>query len=417
LWQSVAVPADATSAVLSFWYWPWSQDAIAYDWQMVQVRDADFNVLETLMLVNETSSGGDPWRHRAFDLTHYAGQTIYIYFAVRNDGVGGLRTFMYLDDVSLEVCRTRLCPVPSTAIVGKVTLQGRTEHSGAEVKVDGMPCDLTDEQGQFLCNVAPGPHTVSVSRCKYLMAETSVSVPRGTTVSLPDPFLLGGDINNNCEVDIFDVVALAAAYDTCPGDESCLSGDTNGDGCVDIRDMVIVGSNFGLECPQPWTTAGASAATAMAPTGRAHLRLVPVVRDGGVTRVQIWLEGVSGLYAGDLQLSFDPATTRVLDADHAQEGVQIRPGPDLRGLQTFVVHTDADNAKGTIRLAFTRLAPAPPLDGDVLLATVDLDGSGELALEGLELVDPSGRVLEWDAPGSDRLPFRVYLPLAGWLSK
>ncbi len=413
LWQPVTIPADATSAVLSFWYWPWSQDTIAYDWQMVQVRDADFNVVETLMLVNETSSGGDPWRHRAFDLSHYAGQTVYIYFAVRNDGVGGLRTFMYLDDVSLEVCQTRLCPVPSTAIAGKVTLQGRSDHSGAEVKVDGVPCDLTDEQGHFLCSVAPGPHMVSVSRCKYLTAETPVTVPWGTTVSLQDVFLRGGDINNNCEVDIFDVVALAAAYDTCPGDESCFSGDTNGDGCVDIRDMVIVGANFGLECPRPWTAMLALAST-RASTRRAHLRLLPVAGDDGTARVEVWLEDVSGLYAGDLRLTFDPVTTEVIDSDRPLDGVQVRLGPELRGFGTLVVGADADNAAGTIRLAFTRLAPAPPLDGDVLLATVELEGSSELTLAGVELVDPSGHLLEWDGPGSDRLPFRIYLPIAGW---
>jgi hypothetical protein len=145
--------------------------------------------------------------------------------------------------------------------------------------------------------------------------------------------------------------------------------------------------------------------------------LVPVASDDGVARVQIWLEGVSRLYAGDLRLSFDPATTQVLDADRELEGVQVRLGPDLRGPETFVVHADADNARGTIHLAFTRLAPAPPLDGDVLLATVELEGSSELDLAGAELVDPSGRVLEWDAPGSDRLPFRIYLPVAGLLGR
>jgi hypothetical protein len=34
----------------------------------------------------------------------YKGQTIILYFNVYNAGIGGLKTAMYLDDVSVQVC-------------------------------------------------------------------------------------------------------------------------------------------------------------------------------------------------------------------------------------------------------------------------------------------------------------------------
>ena len=39
-----------------------------------------------------------------FDLTLYKGQTIVVYLNVYNDGVANLKTAMYLDDVSIQVC-------------------------------------------------------------------------------------------------------------------------------------------------------------------------------------------------------------------------------------------------------------------------------------------------------------------------
>jgi len=397
IWQPVTIPAEATSAILSFWYWPWSQDTIANDWQEVQVRDAGFNVLETLMQVNESNGPSDPWRKHAFDVTRYAGQTIYIYFAVYNNGGGGGRTYMYVDDVALIACQTRLCRPVSTPIAGRVTLQGRSTYGGVQVSVDGTACGVTDEGGRFQCAVTPGTRLVSVSRCKYLTAQETFTVPLGTTTfNLPDVLLPGGDVNNNCRIEIFDLTIMGNAYDTCPGD-TCTTADINGDGCVNILDLVILGGNYGLECPRPWSSTlamGMAATTSTAPT-KVHLSRAR--EDARGAQVQLWLEGTSQLYAADIRLHFDPQTVKVVDADGTAKGVQIQLGPELRDAGTFVVRAQADNIAGVIHLAFTRLAPAPPLHGDVLLATVNLTAADELRLEELELLDPKGRALKWTA--------------------
>ncbi len=99
--QKVTIPFDAYYATLSFWYYPLSQDSIEHDWQEALILDANLNnVLAQVMKVNSNSQ---TWTYHTFDLLPYRGQTIAINFKVHNDGEGGLKTAMYLDDVSVAV--------------------------------------------------------------------------------------------------------------------------------------------------------------------------------------------------------------------------------------------------------------------------------------------------------------------------
>ena len=134
--QSVYVPMGATSATLSFWYKPHTEEKTMisagdvdwagydahgittdkgldratrvdpkswsyYDWQECLILDPSLRVLEVVM--RESSDAGS-WRYWSYDLSAYRGQHIIVYFNVYNDGEGGLRTWMYLDDVSVEAC-------------------------------------------------------------------------------------------------------------------------------------------------------------------------------------------------------------------------------------------------------------------------------------------------------------------------
>jgi hypothetical protein len=44
------------------------------------------------------------WTNKVYDLSKYAGKTIYLQFGTYNNGYGGV-TSMYVDDVSLDVCK------------------------------------------------------------------------------------------------------------------------------------------------------------------------------------------------------------------------------------------------------------------------------------------------------------------------
>jgi uncharacterized repeat protein (TIGR01451 family) len=101
-YQTISVPADANTATLIFWYKPGTQAADG-DFQRAMLLADDYSYLATVMKVLENS--GD-WQRRSFDLTPYRGRSIVIYWEVFNDDLlAGPRTWMFLDDVSVQVCR------------------------------------------------------------------------------------------------------------------------------------------------------------------------------------------------------------------------------------------------------------------------------------------------------------------------
>jgi len=103
IYQEVTIPGDAASATLSFWYYPLCRDTVEYDWQAVIIYDQAWGILDWVM--PKICSDSRTWTRHTFDLAPYKGQTIKVYFNVYNDGLDDLKTAMYLDDVSVEVCR------------------------------------------------------------------------------------------------------------------------------------------------------------------------------------------------------------------------------------------------------------------------------------------------------------------------
>ena len=105
IYQEVTIPGDTVSATLSFWYYPLCQDTVEYDWQGVAIFDPDWSQPPLAWAMPQVCSDSQTWTHHTFDLTPYKGQTIIVYFNVKNDGVDNLKTAMYVDDVSVQVCR------------------------------------------------------------------------------------------------------------------------------------------------------------------------------------------------------------------------------------------------------------------------------------------------------------------------
>jgi len=99
LYQSIAIPSNATSASLSFWYWPATTDTLTYDWQEAQIRNSSGTMLAQVFKI---ASNTQTWTQQTFDLLPYKGQTIQVYFNVHGDGFGDL-TYMYLDDVGVTI--------------------------------------------------------------------------------------------------------------------------------------------------------------------------------------------------------------------------------------------------------------------------------------------------------------------------
>jgi len=142
--------------------------------------------------------------------------------------------------------------VPLAPVSGRIDLQGRGDKSGATVVVSGL-ATATDAAGSFSLDVPSGVyHAVTVSMPGYLPA---MMVVKGQATTLPDVVLLGGDSNGDGKIDILDLAAVAASFNTSP--VSLGPPDINDDGVVDIFDLVLVGLNFGrTESPWPNSKGG-----------------------------------------------------------------------------------------------------------------------------------------------------------------
>ena len=271
--QTVTVPADATRVTLNFWIFPKTTESESIplilpknplgfrqedaanlsDWQFVFIlKNGEVN--EQLLYRRQNA---DDWQNHSFDLTHYAGQTIQVYFDTFNNGGGGI-TSMHVDDVSLEVCTGIQPPDPDGSIAGSVSLQGRTDHSGALVCADdgsSPVCVQSDASGAYSIDVPPGSYDVTVDMARYLDAEKlNVSVIGGVATNLQPVTCLGGDTNDDCVINILDLSLVGGHFGLSCGDPLWdAKADINNDCTVNILDLSATGGNFNETCPVPWS--------------------------------------------------------------------------------------------------------------------------------------------------------------------
>ena len=99
--QALTIPADATQATLSLWYYPQTGGGAGdYGYFLLQDAGGTWHVL-LVVRGNERQ-----WLSFSRDLSVYAGQTVRLRLGVRNDGAGDGRVMaIWVDDVSLQVCK------------------------------------------------------------------------------------------------------------------------------------------------------------------------------------------------------------------------------------------------------------------------------------------------------------------------
>ena len=137
------------------------------------------------------------------------------------------------------------------SVTGRVRIQGRTNFSGVMVSIGGRQATTASDGGFTISGIVAGTYTISASFATYLDSErTGVVITTGNTTSVPEVTLLAGDIDDNCVINIFDLVALGSQYGTSPpGDPRA---DYNQDGQLNIFDLVLLAGNYGLVCPTAW---------------------------------------------------------------------------------------------------------------------------------------------------------------------
>jgi hypothetical protein len=97
--QQVAIPGYATSASLTFWYWPKTNNTtLSTNYLAVALLNTSGGLIKNLLFVNSNSQ---TWTTTTLNLSAYIGQTVVLYVPYYNNGgtLGGV----YLDDFSLTI--------------------------------------------------------------------------------------------------------------------------------------------------------------------------------------------------------------------------------------------------------------------------------------------------------------------------
>jgi len=163
MYQTVTVPGSMQTPTLSFWYWPWTNDTLQYDWQEAQIRDTSGNIRAQVF---KTASNAQSWTQITFDLTPYKGQTVQIYFNSHEDGYGN-PTYMYVDDVSItdtNVSALRFVPVTPCRVVDTRGAAGPfggpaiTGGSSRDFAIPQGSCNIPQAAAAYALNVTAVPH-------------------------------------------------------------------------------------------------------------------------------------------------------------------------------------------------------------------------------------------------------------------
>jgi hypothetical protein len=215
------------------------------------------------------------------------------------------------------------------------------------------------------------------------------------------------------------------------------TADCTGDGVVNLFDLLLVATNYGTAGPIPWAQDGAAAQQVPAPdtrglrdlvrwtfgpAGGAAVDLVVGPADANQVMAEIVARNVDKLYGADIGLEVDPSVFRILDTS-TRAGVQALAGARWGSDdESFVAVNRAEPGLAGVRFAVTRSAPATPLSGDVVIATVLLeqlskDATGAMALDHVELMGPDSQPIASRWVGVDREGGRlIHIPYADKLS-
>ncbi len=125
--QPVAVPAGS-QLVLSWHSFPLSQPPDAADQQLVRLLRPDNSVLRNVWsgLRNDGA-----WLSCSYDVSASAGQSLSVYFGVRNDGQNA-RTAMYVDDVRLQLCAEQQSTLEGCVLATPTSTPSPTSETATE---------------------------------------------------------------------------------------------------------------------------------------------------------------------------------------------------------------------------------------------------------------------------------------------
>ena len=227
------------------------------------------------------------------------------------------------------------------------------------------------------------------------------------------------DLDRNCEIDVVDIMAVAADWRCSLGD-ACYDPlhDFDDDNDIDIVDIMIVASRWGCACGDDCYYDGTSMTAGDPGQSESALRsavvrlepLNSMVAPGKPFAVTVQLEGIADLGGFQVALNFDPALLKV-------DSVTLSDFLGSTKRDTAPLGPQVDNEAGRVTFGAFSFGSQPGADGGGALAVVTLGsrltGESPLRLENVQMVDTRGRVQEVTIENGRvvvGVPQRIYLP-------
>ena len=332
----------------------------------------------------------------------------------------GIRVVPTVGQIVVEQPVPPIEPTPTLTVTGSVTLERRNSNAGTLVCIEGT-CVNTAEDGEYTLPNMPITGTVTFSRQSYLSSTLDYVGEANELLTLDEVRLLGGDVDQNGQIDILDANLIGRALDSTPDDAHWdVRADITDDDIVNVLDMTAVQFNWHKNN----VTHRASVRQAQRTSTQTKVLLSPTEtrlgHKGDSTEMELQVEQVNNLYSFSIEGKFDPTLLQVRDANPNQSGIQLRLGDFLDSANQFVLINQVDNDNGVIQLSVTQTHPAEAKSGSGILGTITFESIGEgnsaIQLTQVQLVDdssPNPQLIATNTQNGQVVigPQRVYLPL------
>lgn len=196
-YQTISIPANATSATLGFWYYITTNEtatSTAYDNLYVSIRDASGNFLAyaaTLSNLDKTTG----YVQKTFNLAPYIGQTIRVRFGATSDKSN--TTVFRIDDVSV------IATVPAPATLSSLVINGPSslvegssaQYSATAVFSNGTTQPVTttgwsvnssyaaiSSSGNFSAGQVPSDTSVTITT-SYTFGSVTATTTKNVTIA------------------------------------------------------------------------------------------------------------------------------------------------------------------------------------------------------------------------------------------
>lgn len=284
--QAVTIPADASSATLTFWYKPHTTDiqyttlaadapermpiaaelrvlpdgrvvdqepevgaaSVWSDAQQALILDQNLKLLDEIFYQNVNTA---EWTYHSHDLSQFAGQTIYLYFNTINDG-DSARSWMYVDDVTIHTCFSSYLPLlmresPFTPTPTATPSPTPTGTLTATPTPTNTPTP-TPTQGPMSIDIS-GPTSVAANEVvTYTITYTNVPATGGVEYTIPDGFTISETVpaGNPTDGQIFWPAGGLSGTGTIT-----VSGSHSNDACPEANHVAAFYDNYGTGDPLP----------------------------------------------------------------------------------------------------------------------------------------------------------------------